>query len=115
MLIPIFEQIDWMNNIFDMELTLVSILGLLVAGLTALNRQFGFEEKWRHYRLNAETMRNEGDDYFALSGKYEKFLSHKDAFKSFINTITSFKRQEVNTYIEEKTNKNKDDKKPGTV
>ncbi len=112
LLIPVIEQITWINKIFDLELTLVSIFGLIVAALTSLNRQFGFEEKWRHYRLGAETMRNEGDDYFALSGKYEKFLSHKEAFKLFTGTITSYKRQEVNTYIEEKINRTKDEKKP---
>jgi len=78
--------------------------------LTTLNRQLGFEEKWRHYRMTAETMRNKGDDFFALSGSYVKFESHTTAFKTFTTTITSYKRQEVNTYIEEEKKRKKEPK-----
>lgn len=101
LLIPVIEKSKINVNIYNLDLTLISILGLTVAALTTLNRQLGFEQKWRHYRMTAETMRNEGDDFFALSGNYEKFTSHLDAFKRFITVITSYKRQEVNTYIEE--------------
>jgi hypothetical protein len=108
LLIPVIEKSKLNVDIFHLDLTIISVLGLLVAALTTLNRQLGFEEKWRHYRMNAETMRNEGDDFFALAGSYEKFTSHKEAFKLFTTTVTSYKRQEVNTYIEEEKSRKKD-------
>ncbi len=110
LLIPVIEKSKLNVDIFQWDLSIISILGLVVAVLTTLNRQLGFEEKWRHYRMTAETMRNEGDDFFALTGNYEKYTSHKEAFKIFASTVTSFKRQEVNTYIEEEKNRRKDSK-----
>lgn len=86
-------------------LTIISLLSLVVATLTALNRQLGFDAKWRHYRKNAEMMRNEGDDFLALSGNYQNINSHKEAFKSFITTITTFKRQEVSSYLQNDNDK----------
>jgi hypothetical protein len=100
LLIPVIEQ-SKLNNIPNWDLKVVSFLGLVVAALTTLNRQLGFEEKWRHYRKTSEAMRNEGDDFFALSSEYEKYQTHKEAFKTFIKTVTTFKRLEVNSYIEE--------------
>ncbi|HEV8506688.1 MAG TPA: DUF4231 domain-containing protein, partial [Chitinophagaceae bacterium] len=54
LLIPVLEKSKLNNDIFQWNLTVVSVLGLVVAGLTTLNRQLGFEEKWRHYRRTAE-------------------------------------------------------------
>ena len=102
LLIPIIEKSRLNSDIFDMNINMVCLLSLLVAEVTALNSQFGFDAKWRHYRKVAETMRNEGDDFFALSGNYENYDSHKEAFKTFLSVITAFKRQEIETYIENK-------------
>ncbi len=107
LIIPVIEKSNPHISIYNLDLSIVSIIGLIVACLTALNRQLGFEEKWRHYRMTAETMRNEGDDFFALSGNYSNFNSHTDAFKSFAAIVTSFKRQEVNSYIEEENSRKK--------
>lgn len=106
LLIPVIEQSKLNYNLFGWDLKVISILGLIVAALTTLNRQLGFEEKWRHYRKTSEAMRNEGDDFFALSGEYEKYQTHAEAFRPFTKTVTTFKRLEVNTYIEEEQRRN---------
>lgn len=106
LLIPVLEQSKLNHNIFGWDLKVVSIVGLIVAALTTLNRQLGFEEKWRHYRKTSEAMRNEGDDFFALSGEYDKYKTHKEAFRTFTKTVTTFKRLEVNTFIEEEQRRN---------
>ncbi len=108
LLIPIIESSGLNKDICNYNITIVSVLGVLIAGLAAINRQIGFEEKWKHYRATAEFIRNEGDDYFALAGKYSSYKSHKDAFKKFISEITDFKRKEVETYFKiEKDRKNR--------
>jgi hypothetical protein len=108
LLIPVIEGTKLKNfEYFGLNLgglTVVSVMSLTIATLTALNRQLGFDAKWRHYRKNTEMMRNEGDDYLALSGSYQNFTNHNEAFKLFITTITAFKRQEVNTYFENDKN-----------
>lgn len=101
LIIPVIETSNLNQDILDLNLSVVSVLALGVAIITTWNRQLGYEEKWRHYRRNTEMIRNEGDDFFALSGNYEKYSRHTDAFKSFATALTSFKRQEVNTYFEQ--------------
>jgi hypothetical protein len=111
LLIPIIEKSKLNLNIFQWDLSIVSVLGLTVAALATLNRQLGFAEKWNHFRMTAETMRNEGDDFFALTGNYKTFNTHEEAFKTFVSAVTSFKRQEVSTYLEEEKNRKKEDEK----
>jgi hypothetical protein len=82
-------------------------LGLIVAALTSLNRQLGFQEKWRHYRRTTELMRNEGYDFFAKAGEY-KDVPSDEAFIKFVSTITTLRKQEVSTFIEEENNRNKE-------
>lgn len=88
-------------------LTIISLLSFIVAALSALNRQLGFEGKWRHFRKNAEMVRNEGDDFLALSGNYQNIKNQQEAFKSFLTIITNFKRQEANNYLHNDRDKNK--------
>lgn len=99
LLIPLVEKLCH-KYLLGTNLTWVSILSLTVAIITSLNRQMNFEAKWRHYRRTAEAMRNEADDFFALSGVYEKFATHDEGYRYFITTITTFKRNEVSGYIE---------------
>jgi len=114
LLIPMLEG-SRLKGFDYFGLTIISLLSLVVATLTALNRQLGFDAKWRHYRKNAEMMRNEGDDFLALSGNYQNINNHKEAFKSFITTITTFKRQEVSSYLQNDNDKNKNDDKLKTA
>lgn len=98
-LIPVIEQSELNLKIGMSSITIISILGLTIAIATALNRHFRFEERWKHYRKNAEIIRNEGEDFFGLTGNYENSKDQHEAFKKFIENITTIKRQEVNTFI----------------
>lgn len=83
----------------EFNIGLISLLGLVVAIAAGVNRHYAFEEKWRHYRQNAELMRNEGEDYFALSNRYRRFKTHEDAFSTFMAFVTNFKRNELQAYM----------------
>jgi hypothetical protein len=98
-LIPVIEQSELNLKIGMSSITIISILGLTIAISTALNRHFRFEERWKHYRKNAEIIRNEGEDFFGLTGNYEDSQDQHEAFKKFIENITIIKRQEVDTFI----------------
>jgi len=91
-------------------LTYVTVLSLIIAICTALNRQLGFDSKWRHYRRSTEMMRNEGDDFLGLSGNYKSFTTHEEAIQTFISNVTLFKRQEVGSYLDGKNNSTEDGK-----
>lgn len=122
-LIPVLEGTsygDKAQSPFGVGISVVGLLGLVVAILTALTRFFGFEERWQHYRKNAEMMRSEGDDFFALSGNYKEYTTHNEAFRPFIASVTAFKRQEVGSYFvrryaEEQESKNEASKQSGNA
>ena len=48
-LIPVIEQSDLNEKIGIGSVTIISVLGLIVAIATALNRHFRFEVRWKHY------------------------------------------------------------------
>lgn len=99
LIIPVIEVIPDVPKL-PFGLSIISLISIMIALITALNRQMNFDARWKHYRKNAEMMRNEGDDFFALSGSYKKFKTHSDAFKDFSTAITLFKRQEINQYFD---------------
>jgi hypothetical protein len=113
-LIPVLETSSLQFKVLG-NLGIIGILGLTVAIATGLTRHFSFEERWRHYRQHAELIRNEGDDYFALSNNYSECDTHAQAFKEFIAAVTNFKRQEIQSYMikNNKSTKNQNKKSSG--
>ncbi len=107
--IPVIEKSRLNAELCDTGITVISVFGLMIGILSALNRLLDYQGKWSHYRKIAEAMRNEGDDFFALSGGYKEYTSHKEAFKAFMTVITAFKRKEVNNYVESAAGKQKND------
>lgn len=108
LIIPIIEGSIYKDRCLY-NISLISLISFMIAIMTAITNQLRFETKWSHSRKNAEIVRNEGEDYFALAGNYQSCANHSDALRAFITTITIFKRQEVSTYLE--TAKNKEDGK----
>ncbi|ASS48948.1 MAG: hypothetical protein A3D31_05565 [Candidatus Fluviicola riflensis] len=111
LLIPVIEGIDKSTTSLPFGLSIVSVISIMIALITALNRQMNFDARWKHFRKNAEMMRNEGDDFFALSGEYKKFENHGEGFRDFMTSVTLFKRHEVDHYLEkQKIDKNSTNK-----
>ncbi len=104
LIIPVIETIPKIPR-FPFGLSIISLLSIIIALITALNRQMNFDARWKHYRKNAEMMRNEGDDFLALSGSYQKFKTHSDGFQYFTTAITLFRRQEINQYFDSEKEK----------
>ncbi len=98
-LIPVIDQSKYFQSLESDILSVAGILGLIVALATGVSRHFRFEERWKHYRRSAELLRNEGEDYFGLTGNYQEFEAHADALKTFIGVVTTYKRQEVDSFM----------------
>ena len=109
LIIPVLEGSN-LKNISYSGFTIISLLSFIIASLSTLNRQLGFESTWRHYRKNAELVRNEGDDFLALAGDYQHVNNQQEAFKLFLTTITNFKRQEAYSYLHNDKEKKKNDR-----
>jgi hypothetical protein len=98
--IPLIENTNLNAEIANSKLKVVGICGAIIAILTLLARQMTFDQKWLHYRKNAEVVRNEGDDFLALAGDYATFARHQAAYKTFISNLTKLKREENTKYMD---------------
>jgi Protein of unknown function (DUF4231) len=77
-------------------------VSLLVGISTAVEGFMRFGEQWRHYRLNAELLKNEGWLFFQLAGRrYREFGSHAKAYPSFAHRVEKWIRLEVEEYLTE--------------
>ena len=101
-LIPILENSSLRIQLLGKEFGIAGLLGLIIAIAAGITAHWKFESRWKHYRLQAEIMRAEGEGFFALSNKYSKYQNHKEALKDFIGIVTLFKRKEVEVYIKTK-------------
>jgi hypothetical protein len=95
--IPFIElnNTDINNSFF----TTSSFLGLLIAFCAAIDKHFKFENRWKHYRQNAERIRIEGENYLGLANNYSSYNNLNDAFAFFVQNISKFKESENNIYI----------------
>jgi len=74
-------------------------VSLLVAISAAVEEFFHYGERWRHYRQTVEALKNEGWQFFQLSGPYRRFESHANAYRAFAARVEDISRLDVEAYI----------------
>jgi len=91
--------------------TIAIVLGLVVAGLTAIKDFFNFGERWRHYRNTVELLKAEWWHFYSRNGSYAD-KTHAQDFVYFCDRIEEMFNLDVKTYITEvvKENKQKQDR-----
>lgn len=77
------------------------IISLLVAVSVAVEEFFHYGERWRHYRSSVERLKIEGWEFFQLSGFYNDFQKHAEAYPAFAGQVENILRSEVDVYISE--------------
>lgn len=73
---------------------------------------FSLDKNYFEFALTTEQLKTEGWQFFQLSGKYEDYPTHEEAYKPFSKTIETIKRKQVEKEFQGKgdVNKNKKDK-----
>ena len=74
---------------------------------------FSLDKNYFEYALTTEQLKTEGWQFLQLSGKYEDFKSHKEAYKTFNKSVENIKRKQVEKEFSGKgdVNKNKKENK----
>ncbi|OQZ00605.1 MAG: hypothetical protein B6D35_06055 [Candidatus Brocadia sp. UTAMX2] len=85
-------------------------LSLLVAISVAVEEFFHYGERWRHYRHTVECLKIEGWQFFQLSGSYQNYQSHAEAYPIFAGRVESIIQREVEVYITQVTQEKKEEK-----
>ena len=71
------------------------IISLLVTASNGFLQLFSLDKNYFSYSMVVEQLKTEGWQFFGLSGKYEDFKSHQEAYKVFSKSIESIKRKQV--------------------
>jgi len=73
-------------------------LSQVVAISAAVEQFFNYGERWRHYRRSVESLKTQGWQFFELSGTYENFTTHDNAFHEFAGNVESVLQKDVEVY-----------------
>jgi hypothetical protein len=71
---------------------------LLVSVCVVIEHLFNFGESYRRYERTAERLKTEGWRFLQLSGFYQSYKSHSDAFAVFANQIEALSQTDVEVY-----------------
>jgi predicted chitinase len=82
-----------------------------VAISAALEEFFGYGDNYRTYRNTAESLKIEGWEYFQLTGNYRDFEDHTDAYSIFAERVEQYIKQDVEGFITNLEQRQKDSKK----
>ena len=82
-------------------------LSLTITACNGFLQLFSLDKNYIAYSLVVEQLKTEGWQYFQLSGKYDDFEDHKDAYKPFCKSIENIKRKQVEKEFPGKADVNK--------
>jgi hypothetical protein len=70
-------------------------ISLLVTASNGFLQLFSLDKNYFSYSMVVEQLKTEGWQFFGLSGKYEDYPTHQDAYKTFSKSVESIKRKQV--------------------
>ena len=77
---------------------LAIFFSLLVAACVVIEHLFNLGESHRRYERVAERLKAEGWRFLQLSGPYQSYNSHSDAFAAFANQVEALNQMDVEVY-----------------
>ena len=81
-----FDQISYWST-WSISLTVTVCNGFL--------QLFSLDKNYFEFALTSEQLKTEGWQFFQLSGKYDDYEDHKEAYRPFCKSIENIKRKQV--------------------
>ncbi|QLE56574.1 DUF4231 domain-containing protein [Nostoc sp. TCL26-01] len=100
------------NNEPARKVLIVSTFGLsqVVAISAAIEEFFHYGERWRHYRRTAESLKTQAWQFSQLTGVYQNYTSHEQAFSIFAGQVEDIIQRDVEVYATQVVQEQKSDK-----
>lgn len=99
-LVPIIISMNFDNQRANNIARWISIgLGGLVAISSAVDEFFHYGERWQHYRRTTESLKIQGWQFSQLSGLYQTYETHKQAFPTFASQVENILQHDVEVYM----------------
>ncbi|GEM_PF-959226 len=100
-LVPAFVSLNFNDNMFGQYIGWVTFgLSQMVAISASVEQYFGFSEKQTLYRKTAESLKSEAWKFFQLTGSYDKYSNHSEAYSIFAFRVEKFIQEDVQAIIE---------------
>lgn len=98
-IVPILVSWNVANKTVDSAFKSATIvLSGLVAISSAVEEFFHYGERWRHYRRTAESLKAQGWQFFELTGPYQPYKRHEEAFYIFADQVEDIIQRDVEVY-----------------
>ena len=95
------------NNFDQISYWTTWIISLIVTMSNGFLQLFSLDKNYFNYAVVVEQLKTEGWQFFSLSGKYDQYNTHEEAYKLFLKYIEGIKRKQV----EQEFSSSKGDKK----
>ena len=82
-------------------------ISLTVTACNGFLQLFSLDKNYFEFAITTEQLKTEGWQFFELSGKYDDFEDHKEAYKPFCKSIENIKRKQVEKEFPGKADVNK--------
>ena len=82
-------------------------ISLMVTACNGFLQLFSLDKNYFEYAITTEQLKTEGWQFFQLSGKYDDYDDHKEAYKPFCKSIENIKRKQVEKEFPGKADVNK--------
>jgi hypothetical protein len=92
---------------------LAIFFSLMVCGSVAVEHFLNYEERGRKSERLSERLKTEGWRFLQLSGAYQTFSTHAEAFATFANQVESLAQSEVEVYSLDVVRERKTDRDGG--
>lgn len=82
----------------------------LVAICAAVEEFYQYGERWRHYRRTSESLKTQLWQFSQLSGTYQGFSTHEEAFTAFASQVEDVIQKDVEVYASQVVQEKKPEK-----
>lgn len=82
-------------------------ISLMVTACNGFLQLFSLDKNYFEFSITTEQLKTEGWQFFQLSGKYEDYDSHKEAYKPFCKSVENIKRKQIEKEFPGKADVNK--------
>ncbi len=99
-IVPILLGVETTNNSTNLALKRVAMtLSGVVVVASSIEEFFNYGERWYHYRRTVETLKAHGWQYIQLTGAYQSFDDHAEAFTPFADQIEDIIHRDVEVNV----------------
>jgi hypothetical protein len=82
-------------------------ISLMVTTCNGFLQLFSLDKNYFEFAITTEQLKTEGWQFFQLSGKYDEYEDHREAYKPFCKSIENIKRKQVEKEFPGKADVNK--------